>query len=255
MIAASLKSPVFEICVDSPESALAAQEGGADRIELCDNLIEGGTTPSIGSIEIARKLLNIKLHVIVRPRGGDFLYSDIEFEIMKRDIETAKRAGVDGVVFGILKQDGSIDKPRNRELVAISRPMAVTFHRAFDVCREPFRGLEDLIEIGVGRMLTSGQHPTATEGAGLIARLVKTAGERISILACGGLNVNNIAHVAKATGAREFHFTAFEDAASPMTFRNEHVSMGGSGDASEYTRRVTSSESVRKIIEAAKAGE
>jgi copper homeostasis protein len=133
--------------------------------------------------------------------------------------------------------------------------MAVTFHRAFDVCYEPFKALEDLIEIGIDRILTSGQHPTAAEGAGLIAKLVKIAADRISILACGGLNVNNIAHVAKATGAREFHFTAFEDAVSPMTFRNLSVSMGGSGDASEYTRRITSAENVRKTIEAAKAGE
>lgn len=244
------RAPVFEICVDSPESALAAQRGGADRVELCDNLAEGGTTLSLGSIEIARSLLNIKLHIIVRPRGGDFLYSDIEFEIMKRDIAAAKRAGVDGVVFGILDQDGSIDKPRNRELVELSRPMAVTFHRAFDVCSEPFKALEDLVEIGVDRILTSGQHPTATEGTELIAKLIETAGDRISILTCGGLNKQNIANVATATAAREFHFTAFKDTASPMKFRNDSISMGGTVDTSEYTRRVTSTEIVREIIEA-----
>lgn len=251
MISGNVKSPVFEICVDSPESALAAQRGGADRVELCDNLAEGGTTPSIGSIQIARELLNIKLHVIIRPRGGDFLYSDIEFELMKRDITAAKRAGVDGLVFGILHQDGSIDKPRNRKLVELSRPMAVTFHRAFDVCSEPFIALEDLIEIGLDRILTSGQQPTATEGTELIAKLVETAGDRISIMACGGLNAQNIANVTKVTRAREFHFTAFEDVASAMKFRNESVSMGGTGNASEYTRRVTSTEIVREMIEAA----
>lgn len=248
----NLRSPVFEICVDSPESALAAQRGGADRVELCDNLVEGGTTPSVGSIGVARELLNIKLHIIVRPRGGDFLYSDVEFEIMKRDIETAKRVGVDGVVFGILNQEGSIDKHRNRKLVELSRPMAVTFHRAFDVCSEPLRALEDLVEISVDRILTSGQQPTVTEGTELIAKLIEVAGDRISIMACGGLNVQNIANVVKATAAREFHFTAFEDVASSMTFRNENVSMGGTEDTSEYIRRVTSAEIVREIIEAAR---
>ncbi len=205
-----------EICVDSVQSAVAAQAGGAQRVELCDNLMEGGTTPSFGSIEVARKLLDIKLHIIIRPRGGDFLYSDTEFKIMKRDIEAAKGLGVDGVVIGLLDREGNIDVTRTAELVERSRPMTVTFHRAFDVCVDPFKAIDQLAEIGVDRILTSGQEVTAVEGLDMLAECVKYAAGRISIMACGNLNERNIAKVIGTTGVSEVHFTAFGEVASEM---------------------------------------
>lgn len=245
----------FEICVDSVESAITAQNGGADRVELCDNLFEGGTTPSVGAIETARRLVDIKLHVIIRPRGGDFLYSDTEFATMKRDVEMAKELGVNGIVMGILNADGSIDIERSTELTTLARPMSVTFHRAFDACREPSQALEDLVEIGIDRILTSGQQPTAIAGVKLIESLVEQAEGRISIMACGSLDVQNIADVVRNTGVHEVHFTAFEQAQSRMEFRNESVSMGSVAVRSEYIRRVTSLEKVRNMIEAASASQ
>lgn len=242
----------FEICVDSPESSLAAQLGGADRVELCDNLYEGGTTPSLGAIKASRRLLDIKLHVIIRPRGGDFLYSDVEFEMMKTDIALAREAGVDGVVVGLLTAGGEIDKARTAELVELALPMSVTVHRAFDVCRDPAAALEILIELRVSRVLTSGQQANAVSGAGLIAELVHQAAGRIGILACGSIDETNAAAVVAATGAREFHFTAFEDVQSKMEYRNECVAMGSDYAPSEYVRRITTPERVRAIINAAK---
>lgn len=241
----------FEICVDSPESALAAQLGGADRVELCDNLFEGGTTPSIGAIKTARRLIDIKLHVIIRPRGGDFLYSDIEFETMKLDIETAKASGVDGLVIGLLTADGDIDETRTAELVLLAKPMSVTFHRAFDVCRDPVAALEILINLGITRVLTSGQRANANEGSATIAALVKQARGRIGILACGGIDEANAAAIIEATGVTELHFTAFEDLPSPMRFTNDQVTMGADDAPSEYIRRVTTAKKVRRVIDAA----
>ncbi|MBK7707466.1 MAG: copper homeostasis protein CutC [Acidobacteria bacterium] len=238
----------IEVCVDSVESALAAQTGGADRVELCDNLMEGGTTPSAGSIEIARSLLEIKLHVIIRPRGGDFLYSDVEFAIMERDIRIAKDLGADGVVIGILDADGRIDRPRTARLIGLARPMSVTFHRAFDVARDPYEALEDIIKLGVDRILTSGQESTAAEGADLICELVKRAGDRIKIVGCGNLNERNIERFVAATGVSEAHFTALQTVASKMRFRNERVFMGGTLRPPEYSRGVTGSDIVRDII-------
>jgi copper homeostasis protein len=237
-----------EICVDSVESAVAAQEGGADRVELCDNLMEGGTTPSYGSIEVARELLNIKLHVIIRPRGGDFLYSETEFTIMKRDIDAAKTLGADGVVIGILDASGEIDTMRTAELTGLARPMSVTFHRAFDVCRDPFEAVDELAAIGVDRILTSGQEGTAVEGLDLLADLVRHAGDRITIMACGNLNERNLRKVVEVTGVKEVHFTAFGEVASGMHYRNDRVFMGGTLRPPEYSRSVAKAEIVRGVI-------
>jgi len=243
-------SVAVEICVDSVESAVAAQSGGANRVELCDNLMEGGTTPSCGSIEIARRLLDIKLQVIIRPRGGDFLYSDTEFDIMKRDIEAAKRLGADGVVIGLLDREGNIDIARTAELVELSRPMSVTFHRAFDVCRDPFAAIDQLADIGVDRILTSGQEATAVEGSELLAKLVEYAGNRIIIMVCGNLNERNINRVIAETGAKELHFTGFRSVDSEMQYRNDRVFMGGTLRPPEYSRAVTDAEVIRKTISA-----
>ena len=238
-----------EICVDSVESAVAAQAGGADRVELCDNLMEGGTTPSAGAIQVGRRLLDIKLQVIIRPRGGDFLYSITEFEIMKRDIETAKSLGADGVVIGMLDANGDVDTNRTAELVELAAPMSVTFHRAFDVCRDPFKALDELANLGIARILTSGQEATAVEGLDLISELVKHAGDRIAIMACGNLNERNINRVIAETGVKEVHFTGFRDVQSEMEFRNERVFMGGTLRPPEYSRAVTDAKKVRTVID------
>ncbi|MBX7172941.1 MAG: hypothetical protein K1X72_18370 [Pyrinomonadaceae bacterium] len=238
---------LVEVCVDSVESALAAQDGGADRVELCDNLMEGGTTPSFGSIEIARKLLNIGLQVIIRPRGSDFLYSDLEFEIMKRDIQICKEIGVDGVVIGILDENGEVDLLRTKELVELARPLSVTFHRAFDVANNADKALEDLIRIGIDRVLTSGQEATAFEGLENITDLVERAGERIIVMACGSLTERNVGKFVEKTKVKEVHLTGFGEIESKMKFRNERVFMGGTLRPPEFSRNVTSSEIIGKV--------
>lgn len=210
----------LEICAGSLHSALAAQEGGADRVELCDNLEEGGTTPGYGTLSRTRDLLHIRLYPIIRPRGGDFLYDDAEFEVMCRDIGICRQLGCNGVVIGMLTQDGGVDVKRTRLLAELAFPMGVTFHRAFDRSRDPFAALEDIIGTGCERILTSGQRPTAPEGAVLIARLVEKAGDRIAIMAGAGVREENIGELVKRTGAREYHSTAKTSRESRMTFFN-----------------------------------
>ena len=239
----------FEICANSVESCVEAQRGGANRVELCAGIPEGGTTPSYGDIVLARKVLDTtKLHVIIRPRGGDFLYSDLEREIMLEDVRMARQLGVDGVVFGVLTAEGDVDMDFMRQLMAESEGMSVTFHRAFDVCRDPFLALEQIIELGCNRILTSGQMPKAEEGVELLRELVERAGERIIIMPGCGVNASNIAHIAEATGAREFHFSARSKRESDMIFRRSRVSMGGAVVIDEYSRDVTDVEIVKKTI-------
>lgn len=237
----------LEICVDSVESAIRAQAGGAQRVELCDNLMEGGTTPSAGALELARQHLAIALNVIIRPRGGDFFYSAIEYEIMRRDIAIAKQAGADGVVIGLLNPNGTVDKKRVKTLIDLARPMSVTFHRAFDMTRDPFAALETLIALGVDRILTTGQEATVSEGLELIAELVKRAGNRIIIMP-GGAKEHNIARVVKITGAREFHMTASTVIESAMRYRNPRPFMGGALRPPEYARNLTDPQRVRALI-------
>lgn len=248
---AAIKRPVLEICVDSVESAVAAEAGGADRAELCHSLIEGGTTPSAGAIALARENLTIKLHVIIRPRGGDFCYSDIEFEVMLRDVETAKDLGADGVVIGILLADGTVDSKRTRALIETARPMSVTFHRAFDMTRDAFEALETLIELGVDRILTSGQEPSAIEGLEMISQLVERAGKRITIMACGGLRTSNVGRFVAESNVTEIHATGFVEKASEMQYRNERVFMGGTLRPPEYSRAVTDADKIARLGKAA----
>jgi len=238
---------VIEACVDSVESAVAAQQGGADRVELCDNLVEGGTTPSLGAIELARQLLTIDLNVIIRPRGGDFCYTDVEFRVMQRDVEAAKRAGANGAVIGILKPDGSVDRERTKALVELARPMSVTFHRAFDMAREPFQALETLIALGIDRVLTSGQEPTVLEGLDLITELVRRAGDRIIVMPGGGITERHIQKIIAQSGAREVHVLLATPVESPMQYRNPRVFMGGELRPPEYTRAVTDAERLRAL--------
>ena len=238
----------LEICVDSIESAINAQTAGADRVEFCDNLYEGGTTPSFGTIASARENLSIQLHVLIRPRGGDFLYNDTEFDIMRRDIDLCGEAGVDGIVTGILRSDGSIDIERTQRLIGLAHPMSVTFHRAFDMCSDPIRGLEDIISTGASRVLTSGQKNKAPEGYELITRLVKLAGKRIIVMPGSGLDESNIAATARETKAFEFHLSARKKADSNMTYRREGIYIGGVPDIPGYTRNIADPEKILNII-------
>lgn len=246
-----MKNFQFEICTNSVESCIAAQEGGANRVELCAGIPEGGTTPSYGEIATAREVLtHTKLHVIIRPRGGDFLYSPVEIKTMLKDIEIARRLGADGVVFGCLTADGEIDIPVMQQLMAASKGLSVTFHRAFDVCRNPHKALEQLIELGCGRILTSGQQANAEAGIPLLKELQQQAAGRIILLAGCGVNENNIRRIAEETGIEEFHFSARESIKSGMEYKNEAVSMGGTVHISEYERNVTTAERVKNTIDA-----
>lgn len=241
---------IFEACVDSVESAVAAQEGGADRVELCADLLEGGCTPSAGTVKLARQRLAIGLHVIVRPRGGDFCYSDAEFQAMAIDVEYARDAGAQAVVIGILEEDGTVDAERTGELVRRARPMAVTFHRAFDMARDPFEALEALVGLGIERVLTSGQEASAFEGADLIAELVSRAAGRIVIMPGGGITERNAARIIARTGAREVHAAVFTRVDGRMRFRNPRAFMGGELRPPEFDLSVTEPARVRALASA-----
>jgi copper homeostasis protein len=210
----------LEICAFNLPSALIAQQAGADRIELCASPHEGGTTPCAGMIRTAREHLRIALYPIIRPRGGDFLYSDEEFQVMLRDIHYCKQLGCNGVVIGMLMTDGTVDRARCARAVEMAWPLGVTFHRAFDWVANPFEALETIIGIGCERILTSGQKPTAEEGAGLIDQLVQEADDRIVIMPGSGVRSVNIVDLAEKTGASEFHTSARLVQASGMGFVN-----------------------------------
>lgn len=231
----------LEIIGFTIEGCVLAQNAGAHRIELCDNPNDGGTTPSHGFIKAAREKLNIQLYPIIRPRGGDFFYNDDEFEIMKTDISTCKELCCDGVVIGMLNADGSVDKARCRQLVDLAYPLKVTFHRAFDRTNDAAKALENIIEIGCKRILTSGQRPNAPDGAGLIAALIKQADGRIIIMPGSGVRSDNIIALAKKTGAVEFHSSARIFIDSKMEYANDLMQ--------ESLRSVTVDEDeVKKII-------
>ena len=235
---------MVEVCANGVESCLAAQEGGADRVELCAGIPEGGTTPSYGEIKVARRVLTTtRLHVIIRPRGGDFLYTDLEVERMAADIAACRELGVDGVVFGCLNSDGSIDIEKNRYLMECATGMSVTCHRAFDRAADPCQAMEDIIDLGFDRILTSGQQPKAIDGVELLARLNRQAAERIILMAGSGVTEKNIHALHEATGLHEFHFSAREPLPSAMQYVNPNLYMGrpGANEASlDYTtpRRV-----------------
>lgn len=210
----------LEVIAFTIESCSLIERAGAHRIELCDNPGDGGTTPSYGFLKQAREIVSIDLYPMIRPRGGDFLYSNHEFEIMKKDVLLCKEMGCEGVVFGLLDADGTIDKERTARLVELAYPMGVTFHRAFDRVRDGFEALETLVEIGCERILTSGLKPTVTEGAEALAQLIKAADERIVIMPGSGVRSNNIAQLAQVTGAAEFHTSARTGNGSTMHYLN-----------------------------------
>ncbi|GAA0555888.1 copper homeostasis protein CutC [Chitinophaga japonensis] len=241
----------LEICAGSVASCIAAQQGGAQRIELCDNLLEGGTTPSFATIALAREQVDIALYPIIRPRSGDFLYDGLEFDIMQKDIEICKQLGCDGVVIGILTPEGRVDKERCKALVELAWPLGVTFHRAFDMTEDPLLALEDIIETGCERILSSGQRNTAVEGIPLLKTLVQRAAGRIAIMAGSGVRAHNIATLVKETGATEYHTTAKAYTESGMRYRNPHVSMGGIPGVPEYGISLTQASEVKQILETA----
>ena len=239
---------IYEICVDSVAGIRTAKAAGADRVELCGDLLEGGTTPSRGMIRQARTVAGIAMNVIIRPRGGDFLFDDDEFAVKEADLDTAKAEGADGVVIGLLTADGSIDLDRTRDLIARARPLSVTFHRAFDMARDPFEALETLVELGAERVLTSGQEATVLEGLPLITELVKRAGNRIIVMPGGGITARNVERIVAAAKPQEIHFAALDPAASGMRFRRHHVFMGGELRPPEYDRLVTTADSIRSVM-------
>ncbi len=240
---------ILEICAGSVESAIAARDGGAKRIELCAALEIGGVTPSVGVIAEARKVEGIMLNVIIRPRGGDFLYNEYETACMEQDIRTCKQMGVDGVVIGALTPEGDIDTAVCRRLIEAADGMSITFHRAFDMCRDAKKALEDLIALGCHRVLTSGQAPTALAGTALLKGLVEQANGRIIIMPGCGVNSTNAGQIIKETGATEIHASARKNVGSGMIFRHSGVSMGNP-DCDEYARKETDANEVRKIVDA-----
>ena len=247
------KQIVVEVCVDSVASAVAAERGGAQRIELCSDLLEGGVTPSVGLLGVVRSKLSIAIHPIIRPRPGDFCYSEAEFETMLRDIEIAKSEGADGVALGILEEEGNVDVPRTLQLVKLARPLSVTFHRAFDMSADLFRALEDVYATGAERLLTSGGEQECLQGVGAVARLVANAGGRITIMAGGRIGILNAPKIVEETGVTEIHVGLATPVRSPMVHRNSRLSLG-KAQGREYERTQVLEESVRGLIRAISSG-
>jgi len=239
---------IFEVCVDSVAGVRAAKAARADRVELCADLLEGGITPSLGMIRQARAVDGITLHVMIRPRGGDFIFDDDELAIMRADIGIAKDEGADGIVIGLLTADGEIDVERTSELFSLARPLSVTFHRAFDMTRDPFQALEALVDLGIDRVLTSGQEATVLEGLPLLSKLFERAGDRIAVMPGGGITSRNIGRIFDALKPKEIHFAALQPVSSSMRFRRPHVFMGAELRPPEYDRLDTSLDSVRAIM-------
>ncbi|WP_068472214.1 copper homeostasis protein CutC [Saccharicrinis aurantiacus] len=237
----------LEVSTYNIEGVKAALKLGVDRLELCNNIKEGGTTPSAGFVKAAIETGHPDIFIIVRPRGGDFLYSDSEFEVIKSDIELAKLLGVHGVVSGVLNADGSIDIKRTKELVELARPMKFTFHRAFDMSNDPKKALDDLIEIGVDIVLSSGMEDTAVEGRKTLQQMIQQANNRITVLVGSGVNASNIAQLQKETGATEFHMSAVKEIKSEMEFFNHRLNMGNV-ESEEYSKLTVDTEKITAAL-------
>jgi len=244
-----MKKPVtLELCLESVDSVIAADRGGAQRVELCANLLEGGTTPSAGAIQAARENSKLGINVMIRPRGGDFLYTDAEFLSMQHDIRIAKELGADGIVLGLLRADGTVDVERTKQLVEIAHPLPVTFHRAIDVSRDLLEALDAVISTGVVRVLTSGGASSIVDGAAMVAKMVESAGDRIIIMPGCGITTGNVLSVIETTGAQEVHIALEEEMQSGMQFRKAEIPMGGV-EGREYLRFVTPEDAVRNVVE------
>lgn len=243
----------IEICVEGIDGLVAAHEAGGDRVELCASLLEGGLTPSMGTIRRAKALDLVPFHPIIRPRGGDFLYSELEFQTMLDDVAACREIGVAGVVFGCLTAEGIYDEKRMTALREAAGPLSTTSHRAFDMTRDPEEAIEALVRCGIDRVLTSGQRDTALEGLDILVRTVKAAAGRIKIMVCGGLDASNIAEVLRRSGADEAHFAALTMVPSHMGYRNPNVGMGGTAIEREFELTLTDVGAVRNTIAAARA--
>ncbi|KAI8355495.1 copper homeostasis protein CutC [Mortierella sp. GBAus27b] len=243
-------APVFEVCLDSVASAIIAEKNGAKRIELCAGLMEGGITPSAGLIATVKARTSLPIMVMIRPRGGDFCYDDDEFEAMLQDIKLCHSLNVEGVVIGVLLPDGSVDKIRVKRMVEAAQPMLVTFHRAFDMVKDPFQALEDIIEIGgIQRILTSGCERSAYEGLDMLVELNKRANDRVIIMPGAGITDRNVNKIVSAMNATEVHVGAGGTQESKMEFRNPYCSMGYAISAPEYSLRVTSGNKLGTMIQ------
>jgi len=239
---------IIEICANSLASALAAQKGGAQRIELCNNLMIGGTTPSPGTIKLVRTALDIEVFVLIRPRVGDFCYSDLELQLILEDIQFCKANGMDGVVVGMLQSDATLQVEQLQKVIQAAHPMKITFHRAFDWVPNPFETMETLIELGVHRILTSGQANTAYEGRELLAQLVRRANNRIQIMPGAGINLDNVKEIVKVSGAKELHLSAKSLTNSSMKSQTPKVLFNGGLDLPELDFYTTDVEKVKAIV-------
>ena len=248
-----MSDPVCEICVEGIDGVMAAEAAGADRVELCASLMEGGLTPSMGTIRLAIERARIPVYPIIRPRGGDFLYSDLEFATMLADVAACREMGVRGVVFGCLTPDATYDEPRMLALVDAAGPMDTTSHRAFDMTQDIAQSVEALVRCGVRRVLTSGHRDTAIAGQATLARTVELATGRLIVMACGELAVDTVAEVIRSTGVRQVHFAALSQTPSRMAWRNPDVGMGATAKAREYTLTVTDPTLAAATIAAARA--
>lgn len=244
-----MNTPQLEICAADIHSVYATAQGGAQRVELCSGLAEGGMTPSLGFVEKALKVPGLKIHLLIRPRPGDFLYSDDEADIMLRDIRTFKQLGAHGVVIGALTPHGDVDTNLCRQLISEAGNMSVTFHRAFDLVRSPIDALQQIIDMGCHRILTSGCAPSALEGADMLAQLQRNASHKLTILAGGGVTPANAAEIMRKTGVHELHASARGPIQSLMRFRHPGVSMGAPG-CDEYTRNTTNAQIVNQLVQA-----
>jgi len=238
---------LLEIACFSLEAAIIAEKAGADRIELCAGPLEGGLTPSFSMITLARRILKIPIHVMIRPREGDFLYSIKELNSMEYDIEMIKDIGIDGVVLGILNSDGSIDIRNLQRMVKIADPMTVTFHRAFDLVKDPFLSLKDIMSMGAIRILTSGQRPTALEGKELIAKLIQSAANKILIMPGSGVNSTNIAELSAYTLATELHASARSIIRGKMKYSNPLVSLHAGSNIQDTSILIPDAEQIRAM--------
>jgi len=245
---------MLEICIDSVASARAAADGGADRVELCANLPEGGTTPSAGMIRAVRSAFPGGLMVIIRPRGYDFLYSEEEMQVMLHDIAVAQDLGADGVVIGCLTPEGRVDAAQCRRLLSAAGRLDITFHRRFDMTRDMNEPMEDILALGVRRILTSGGKPDVPAGASVIADLVRQSSGRASIMPGGGVTEANLAQIVRATGVREIHLSARHAVRSGMQFQNQTCSMGTFTKDHEFEWREASADKVRRAKQALAAG-
>ncbi|WP_017594651.1 copper homeostasis protein CutC [Nocardiopsis potens] len=241
----------FEIVVEGAAGAITAERAGADRVELVSALVDGGLTPSLGTVKsVMEATAHIGVFPIIRPRGGDFVFDRYEAAAMEYDIGVLARAGVDGVVIGALTPDGRVDRPVVERLMAAAEGLSVTFHRAFDVAADPFAVLDELIELGVDRVLTSGQEGTAAEGAPLIAELVRRAEGRIAVMPGGGVRAGNAGEIVARTGVRDLHFSGMDTVPSPYRHRNPRVSMGGGTVPPEDVRTINSAEKIVPVMRA-----